>query len=356
MLFFPNTVTILLISLSFGNSLQECNPRRFQRATITYTEKGVRRVVILKYGLNDLRYADKIEVFPQKVDQLCQDTFNDLFNLKTVILSGLGLKYIEPGAFAHLPAFTTLDLSNNNLEEIIPEVFKDLTLVNLYLANNKIWKLHTNCFNGMDNLRHLHLQYNKLKIIEFGVFNSFTANTIRLDNNEIVHIANDSFDDIKIEQLILSWNNLKYYRPEWFNNSQHFGVLNLANNHITKLPKHAFKNLNGTKYLVDIRLDDNGLKYIDPEAFSNGPRYRFVTLSNNNISDIPEDVFKGTYAGDVNWESNLLTCLPSNMKHILVGTHMNYLDNNPWKVKCREEIIAYSRKNKLNVSIDGAYF
>lgn len=350
-------LTIILTFLTCTLS-QDCDDSRFQRATITYTEASpyVRRMVISKFGIHPLRYAELIEIFPQPLDQICANTFDNLFNLKKVVITGCDLTYLEPEAFVNLPKLETLDLSFNHLTDVYSETFTDLPLVNLYLVHNYLIRLHKDAFKGTDQLKHLHLQYNRLSTIASGIFNNLTVVNLRLDHNRITHIDGDAFDDMELLQTIyLNNNKLKHYHSTWFQNCPKLAVLNLGKNELKYLPSYSFKNFKDTPYLVDVRLDDNGLWNLQPGAFSKGPKFRFVTLSHNNISEIPEDLFKGSAVGDINLEFNSIKCLPRNLKDILVASHMHYLDNNPWNETCLNELIKYSRQKNVKIHVKDAF-
>lgn len=63
----------------------------------------------------------------------------------------------------------------------------------------------------------------------------------------------------------------------------------LASNHITHIPKHAFKDLH---YLQELDLSNNDIESVDVGAFQGvSDSLLFVDLSNNNIQSVPKEAF-----------------------------------------------------------------
>nr|AAT70330.1 variable lymphocyte receptor [Petromyzon marinus] len=108
---------------------------------------------------------------------------------------------------------------------------------NLWLNNNQITKLEPGVFNGLANLRELHLWGNQLVSLPPGVFDRLTQLThLGLHNNQLKSIPRGAFDSLTKLQYIYLYSNPWdcacsdiLYLSRWI--SQHpglvFGYLNL---------------------------------------------------------------------------------------------------------------------------------
>lgn len=72
------------------------------------------------------------------------------------------------------------------------------------------------------------------------------------------------YDELSLSVYILdlNGNNITSLKP--FPGDIKMRRLQIANNHLTRVDKEAFK---GLEYLIDVDLSGNNISYVDPEAF-----------------------------------------------------------------------------------------
>lgn len=162
--------------------------------------------------------------------------------MRVVQCSDLGLKEIP----RDIPSDTTLlDLQNNKITEIKEKDFKNLgKLYALYLVNNKIKKVHPRAFKQLVSIQKLYLS-----------------------KNALVEIP----------------KNLPHSLVE----------LRIHDNHITKVPKEAFR---GLKSMNCIEMGGNPLENAGIEAGAfEGLKLNYIRISEAKLSGIPKDLPKSIH-------------------------------------------------------------
>ena len=129
------------------------------------------------------------------------------------VLSKNQLKKIDVHAFAALPNLSSLDLSHNQLKEILP-------------------------LNGLKQLQTLNLQGNKIQKIQEKAFASLPKLvTLNLNFNELQSLPNNIFaQQSNLRNLTLSSNELESLPQEIFKPLENLVKLHLDSNHLKKLP------------------------------------------------------------------------------------------------------------------------
>lgn len=148
-------------------------------------------------------------------------------------LSGNAIKKLQREEFkkARLVNLQSIDLSNNGLQEIDEDAFRDvINLVELDLSNNKLTHIESDTFPRW--LQHLNLNNNMLKSI--GQFNFLT----------LPHLKVLELEGCQIETI----------HPKAFLQLAALEVINLKRNKIQNLDKDAFKE---TTHLSSILIEDN---------------------------------------------------------------------------------------------------
>nr|XP_046251883.1 toll-like receptor 9 [Scatophagus argus] len=115
--------------------------------------------------------------------------------------------------FQNLTNLTYLDISNNELRSISPEVLCNLprSIESLIISNNLLNYFPWHNISALNNLHHLDLSQNFLsylphKVIEFGARFSL----LDLSHNRLIHIPEDFFSKVKsLQYLYLSHNQIK---------------------------------------------------------------------------------------------------------------------------------------------------
>ena len=123
------------------------------------------------------------------------------------------------------------------------------------------------------------------------------------------------------EQDNLKILNRDWFRGSWTSNWQPGRVLDLSDNRIEELPDEAFKNLNGSDFVVELR--NNGVKRISARAFEGLKGLKYLNLSENEVGEWSESLVTGAQVVEVvDLSKNKINCLDVSKKE-LVGNGGN---------------------------------
>ncbi|XP_063794607.1 transforming growth factor beta activator LRRC32-like [Pseudophryne corroboree] len=153
------------------------------------------------------------------------------------------------GVLDHLQRLKTLNLANNNLDSDMMHCYLSsaTSLLNLDLSRNAIIILFSEMFAGVPRLSTLDLSDNYIEEIERGTFNSLKdLRVLNLALNAMHCIA--SFDLLQLRLLNLSSNSLEFFIGQNSQESYQLSNLDLSQNnlqHFPILPKfHMLQHLN----------------------------------------------------------------------------------------------------------------
>lgn len=210
-----------------------------------------------------------------------------------------------------------LDLSSSNLSRIyFSSVFRSASMVELSLNSNTISEISTNAF-VLPQLKRLDLSDNLLEFISKDVFknmkqleylnladNRFTTfskltfhrlsnlQEVILDNNDIGPSLEEEnlFDrsgfglTLKIKSLSISGINLNNVPDNLFVDAYDIRTLIIANNNISDVFELPFT-------LQYLDLSDNPIHEIESEDFNDVPALKVLKMNNIAIKEVPEFVF-----------------------------------------------------------------
>ena len=160
----------------------------------------------------------------------------------------------------------------------------------LYLANMNLTELPAGVFDGLENLRGLHLQGNKLRTLPEGVFRNLSSlGYLYLQNIGLEVVENGSFQGLpKVREIDLSNNRLSYLPNGIFKDvgndvgySYYAVTLRLQGNMLSRLDG-AF---DGFVMLRRLFLQDNKLTSLLPGALKGLKHLHHLELSNNSFDD-----------------------------------------------------------------------
>jgi Leucine-rich repeat (LRR) protein len=177
------------------------------------------------------------------------------------------LKKVEPNAFRGLRKLTYLSLTENELEELPADLFRDLVnLSELHLKNNKLKRINT---SSLVNIYRLDLSHNQLDYLNCDEHLSRESNNLRyllLNDNKIQRIEADFFHsnlnsltflDISNNQLTTDSFNLNESSKNLFS----LEYFSLANNSIKKIKQSTINHLISLFYLhFDGEIIDDAIK------------------------------------------------------------------------------------------------
>ena len=216
------------------------------------------------------------------------DTFQHYSNLKGLVIhkpnngSNTGLATLPSSIFC-LTSLEMLDLNGNILRNIPSKLWELKCLQTLYLKNCGIEKL-SHGLKGMESLRILLLDYNRLRFFEFS---ELPPNIFRLSlsNNAIENVSGKLTR--KIESLDISHNFIEDLPNDVFTNATILLACYLGNNKLKSFPP-SFLNLAS---IIRVRAEKNQLKSL-PSNFGILETLRHLDISGNKISQLPESIIE----------------------------------------------------------------
>ena len=189
--------------------------------------------------------------------------------VKRIVLSRLGVKTIESGAFSHLgDVLEKLDLSFNQIETVPDDVFVGLVrLKRLSLYTNKLRTLTPTVFRDLIELKELVLGVNRLPTLSPSVFR---------------HLA-------KLEVLVLVTNKLETITDDAFVGLQSLRNLHLANNNMTTVGPNAFNHL---AQLESLYIQYNRIETLPDGVFDRLFHLKTLAINNNRLTTIKAALLK----------------------------------------------------------------
>lgn len=234
--------------------------------------------------------------------------FNDLKALQYLYLENVTIRRIESESFVNVTALKTVsacslidisyDFCNLSLQYIGPNVFPQLTSYaqhynNQYSAirldNNNLTVLLNNTFSGISSITLIRLDNNNISEIESNAFGNliFNKNPYRLTPDS---------KRTQYNSLYLNKNQLEKIHKETFSKIRNIVELRLDRNKISEIHPSSFNGLafhpkEGTQRKNILHLNENRLKFISKGIFSNVTHLLVLKLDNNEIENIESKSF-----------------------------------------------------------------
>ncbi|KAM6909293.1 leucine-rich repeat and fibronectin type-III domain-containing protein 4 isoform 1-T2 [Xenentodon cancila] len=174
-----------------------------------------------------------------------------------------GLLFVPP----HVDRRTVeLRLADNFITEVGGNDFVNMTgLVDLTLSRNTIHQIRPMAFADLESLRSLHLDGNRLTTLGprdlTGLIN---LQHLIVNNNQLIKVSTQAFDDflLTLEDLDLSYNNLRRVPWESIQNMASLHTLNLDHNLIDHIAEGVFGEL---YKLARLDMTSNRLRTLPPD-------------------------------------------------------------------------------------------
>lgn len=241
--------------------------------------------------------------------------------LKVLSLSSNNFSSIPMDVLSNCTGLSYLNMGYNKIMNIEPNTFAGWggELQTVLLRNNKISDLLYGAFNGLDSIKEISLSFNdihnihpmvfenvskSLKILElsFSIYSedypqeaiSYLTELmwLGLDNNNLKIIPDESLSNLsELTYINLSFNRLTLIPTELFKADVHRNMLeiDMSYNAIEKLTSQTFHNL---AMLQIINLSSNKIKSIQRLTFDNLPHLTFIDLTYNQLKNLSESAFE----------------------------------------------------------------
>uniref|UniRef100_A0A5S6QGT7 LRRCT domain-containing protein n=1 Tax=Trichuris muris TaxID=70415 RepID=A0A5S6QGT7_TRIMR len=337
-LFYPLLLLIAPVGYACPGSIPSSCKCRMLAAGLSVHCSGADIATVVKALEQANVVVDQLKIENSNIPTLNAGSLSSL-KVKTLDLSGNGIREIEKGAFGNeankmvelllannelkklpdvsaLNALQILDLSGNQLEDINEEAFVNnptlrvlkaksnricaLSANSLYEAKGtlEMLDLSTNCLTqvpaqnlrGSQQLAIVDLSQNAIESLpNLQFMNMPELRDLRLGNNRIMEVLPLAFMNVpKLESLNLTTNKLESLETSRFMLFENLQLLDLSGNMLTKLPASAFKEL---AVLKELHLNGNRIVTVETMAISNNPELRLINLANNTLRELYFNAF-----------------------------------------------------------------
>ncbi|CAI4233192.1 unnamed protein product [Auanema sp. JU1783] len=223
--------------------------------------------------------------------------------------------------FPSLPKLFDINLSGNKICKIQGAVFEKLknVLQTLNLGRNCLSAVPSQAIRGQTQLQSLHLHFNNISSLEaLSFLNLPVLQLLNLANNAINDINTQAFINVpNLRYLYLTNNRIGKLISHQFNSFEKLEFLDLTNNLLEKVPSGAFSD---HTYLRQVYLGNNSITELEKDAFLNSSIVILV-ISNNKISELPEDVITGLPSlQQLSFKNNEIRIIHQNAFHNIPST------------------------------------
>ncbi|OCT70958.1 hypothetical protein XELAEV_18037872mg [Xenopus laevis] len=253
------------------------------------------------HGLRRLEY---LSLKGCKITEVTKNNFKYFTNLHVLNLQDNSISVIKANAYYYLRTLETLLLSGNKILTIQKNGLKGLvSLKELSLASNNIYKLTNNTLKWLKSIRSLDLSRNQLwplhKLQSPCPF-------LNLTHLEILDASYQTTDNIHIPTtLFRGLQSLKVLKFQgnpsvFFKNISFEFLLNLTDLDMSATvytmtdPPVSFKKelFNMLGQLRILTLDNNGIQFLPEDIFTNVPMLERISLRYNRLTNVTEAIMK----------------------------------------------------------------
>ncbi|MPC66210.1 Carboxypeptidase N subunit 2 [Portunus trituberculatus] len=262
------------------------------------------------------------------------------------------LRGLAPRVFLRLTRLTVLDISNNAIQELDPEVMRDVpALRELRCAACSLTRVKSLVYRSLPRLELLDLRDNHLASLAPDEFMDLLGlRRLLLDGNRIYELKDYTFQGLALQHLGLARNRMTRMSRMAFEDSSVL-ALDLSSN---RLPHSALRHLGpvlGHMHGLNVagtRLTAEHLQ----ELLRRAPRLKRLNLSRLHLKQLPPDLFSvQTRLEALNLSSNSLQYIHVDVLHALPSLHTLDLGNNEFRGL--PEIILRRLDRLTEVVLDG---
>ena len=190
-------------------------------------------------------------------------------SLSTLQLSNVQWNEISASVGSELgDTLTGLTIYYGTVVPINKDMFEMMPyLTRLFMDSCNIGIIYPETFNGLNYLRDLSLQGNRISEEQIKILKSLqgTLTYLRLSNNRIASIPDGTFEGFTVlESLLLASNQISELISGRFHGLQSLTYLDLGENMISAVEPGSFEGLSS---LQSLYLNSNNIATIQPETF-----------------------------------------------------------------------------------------
>uniref|UniRef100_A0A8C0ECH2 LRRNT domain-containing protein n=1 Tax=Bubo bubo TaxID=30461 RepID=A0A8C0ECH2_BUBBB len=178
---------------------------------------------------------------------LTTNTFRNLTSLHSLWLDGNNLTFLSPGTFHTLSKLQELHLSRNSRLTYLHDLE---TLHDLNLRKNHIWIIQNGAFTKLLRLSMLNLGHNFIADLPNQLFDGLIQlKTMHLEANRITAVNCTFRHLLSLRNLYLNNNQISSISDSAFSYLNKLHFLHLSKNNLSSLPIHLFTELPKLKYV-----------------------------------------------------------------------------------------------------------
>lgn len=188
------------------------------------------------------------------------------------------------------PKIKGINLNGNKIEELPKGVFDNATgVTHLILGANKIRTIDKDVFKKLDKLRYIDFDGNPLVSVPEGLFDANTnLRMLSLMNTALEGVPENLIKNNKLlSELYLQDNKIKRLPEDFFSENSKLTRLTISSSQLENLPSSLGEN---KLYLSIIQANNNNITSI-PASFASLKNVTEIELSNNKISEVPDEFF-----------------------------------------------------------------
>ncbi len=241
-----------------------------------------------------LREVRTLNLSGRGIRELRSGDFAGLVNLEMMLLHKNALTELPANIFDGLAELQSLYLHENELSELPPGIFEGLAaLEGMDLSGNELTELRPGVFAGLSRLDWLALNFNALTQLPPDIFKGLTRLTdLYLFRNRLTELPPRTFADLQsLTWLDLRYNELTALPPAVFDGLSNLKTLYLRGNQLTSLPEGIFSGLSGVRDLV---VAENRLTELPPGLFAETRSLERIALAANQFTELCPDLFAET--------------------------------------------------------------
>ncbi|MEH2125888.1 COR domain-containing protein [Nostoc sp.] len=226
-----------------------------------------------------------------------------------------------PPEISQLSSLTTLSLNDNQLSSLPPEISQLSNLTTLYLENNQLSSLLPE-ISQLSNLTTLSLNDNQLSSLPPEISQLSSLTKLNLSKNQLSSLPPEISQLSSLTELFLENNQLSSLPPE-FSRLSNLTTLSVSKNQLSSLPPE----ISQLSSLTMLFFHHNELSSLPPEI-SQLSSLTGLFLDNNELSSLPPEI---SQLSNLTWlflDNNQLSSLPLEFSQLSSLTTLS-LQNNP---------------------------
>nr|XP_040027660.1 carboxypeptidase N subunit 2-like [Gasterosteus aculeatus aculeatus] len=280
------------------------------------------------------RNLNKLMLNFNRLKTVLPGMFDSLKQLETLQMKGNIISDLPMFLFLNLHNLRVLDLSQNMLDEVKRETFSGLSRLEILRMNsNLLSNLTSDMFHNMSQLMELHFEGNKISELADNIFFVLTKlKVLNLRGNRLTVFSDKvfGFEATNLKELNLQGNRLTELSS--LSSLTSLSDLILSSNQLSQLPEDIFRNVTA---LENLDLSENQLTLLPEMIFHNLRGIRAIHLHKNRLSKVASNLFQDqSLLEQLYLSDNQLETLPQSfLDHFLIQ-HTVRLHGNPWKCDC----------------------